>query len=163
MVHFDVEAEVVVLVLVGGQLFDVAGLHRVQTLKVRGPNVRHILNVGEVETALYNLYVSDSVARYLWAYRWRRFARVDVISLEAGGEIVARGLPGVVEHVAGVGCDVRDNAALAHRHLLPIAAASDQLKFVFVISVSVWTSNCKHVVHKTKWHQIQFLKITIWH
>ena len=65
MVHLDVEAEVVVLVLVGGQLFDVAGLHRVQTLKVRGPNVRHTLNVGVVETALYNLYVSYSVARYL--------------------------------------------------------------------------------------------------
>ena len=62
------------------------------------------------------------------AYRWRRFARVDVISLEAGGEIVARGLPGVVEQVAGVGGDVGDDATLSHCHLFPISAGSDQLK-----------------------------------
>ena len=58
-------------------------------------------------------------------YRWRRFARVDVVSLEAGGKIVSRGLPGVVEHVAGVGGYVGDDTALAHRHLLPIAAANE--------------------------------------
>ena len=55
---------------------------------------------------------------------------MDVISLEAGGEIVARGLPGVVEQVAGVGGDVGDDATLSHCHLFPISAGSDQLKLI---------------------------------
>ena len=34
-VHLDVEAEIVVFVLVDGKLFDVAGFHRAQALNVK--------------------------------------------------------------------------------------------------------------------------------
>ena len=62
--------------------------------------------------------------------RRRGLPRVDVVPLEAGGEVVSRGLPGVVEHLAGVGGrgHVGDHAALAQGHLLTVAAVANHLE-----------------------------------
>ena len=102
---------------------------------VRGSKIPEMLRTSFGPLITCNTQRCQTSNRHYTHHR-RRFSRVDVVPLEAGGEVVGRGLPGVVEHLAGVGRGhVGDDAALAQRHRLAVAAAAtvvpDQLKLLF--------------------------------